>query len=220
MASRLHDIEIDWGWPELNERERAIVRRHEALLQADRKAHTLDSAEAALCAAAAELPGRLIRARGVDDERTYCWQVVEGDVYPGEDFDEAGMFAGELTAADFRAAGVTVVLTPVVFPQSMLESISAPGVTASRSIAASLSIAQRGWHNEGSLSALVEAAWRVAADDLPAGFRTPAGPRRVQPIYLPVDVWADLHGRAKAEERSVSYLVQRAVTAAYELPIE
>jgi hypothetical protein len=203
MASLLHDVEIDWGWPRLDDRERAIVRRHEALLQADRKAHTVQSAEAALIAAAAELTGRSIRARAVDDERTYCWQVVEGDVYDSEDFDEAGMFPGELTAEDFRTAGVTIVLTPVVFPESMLRSIE-----------------QRGWHYDGSLSTLVQGAWQIAADDLPAGFRTPAGPRRVQPIYLPVDVWADLHDRAKAEERTVSYLVQRAVTAAYELPIE
>jgi hypothetical protein len=203
MASLLHDVEIDWGWPRLNEVERATVRRHEALLQADRKAHTVKTAEAALIAAAADLPGRPLRARGVDDERTYCWQVVEGDVYDSDEFDESGMFPGELTAEDFRTAGVTIVLTPVVFPESMLRSIE-----------------QRGWHYDGSLSTLVQGAWQIASDDLPAGFRTPAGPRRVQPIYLPVDVWADLHDRAKAEERTVSYLVQRAVTAAYELPVE
>jgi hypothetical protein len=203
MASLLHDIEIDWGWPRLNESERAIVRRHEALLQADRKAHTIETAERALIAAAAELPGRPIRARAVDDERMYCWQVVEGDVYDSDEFDDAGVFPSELTAEDFRTAGVTIVLTPVVFPESMLRSIE-----------------QRGWHHDGSLSTLVQGAWQIAADDLPAGFRTPAGPRRVQPIYLPVDVWADLHDRAKAEARTVSYLVQRAVTAAYELPVE
>ena len=54
----LHDVEIDWGWPQLREGERAIVRRHEALLQADRKSHTVDTAERALLAAARELPGR------------------------------------------------------------------------------------------------------------------------------------------------------------------
>src|SRR6187551_2192707 len=165
MASLLHDVEIDWGWPQLSDEKRAIARRHEALLQADRKAHTVESAEAALLAAAQDLPGTLIRARAVDDEHRYCWQVVEGDVYPGEDFDEAGMFPGELTADDFRAAGVTIVLTPVVFPDSLLRSIE-----------------ERGWHYDGSLSTLVQGAWQLAADDLPAGFRTPAGPRRVQPI--------------------------------------
>jgi hypothetical protein len=203
MASLLHDVEFDWGWPALNSDERAIVRRHEALLQADRKAHSVESAEASLLAAARELPGRLIRARAVDDDRQYGWQVVEGDVYPCEDFDEAGMFPGPLTADDFKAAGVTIVLTPVVFPESMLRSIE-----------------QRGWHHDGSLSSLVQGAWKLAADDLPAGFRTPAGPRRMQSIYLPVEIWAELHDRAKTEERSVSYLVQRAVTAAYELPVE
>ena len=201
--ARLHDVEIDWGWPRLTEAERAIVRRHEALLRSDRKAHTVETAEAALRSAAAELPGRAIRARAVDDDHTHGWQVVEGDVYPCDEFDEAGMFPGELTAEDFRAAGVTIVLTPIVFPDSMLRSIE-----------------ERGWHTDGALSTLVQGAWQLAADQLPAGFRTPNGPRRVQPIYLPVDVWASLHDRAKVEERSVSYLVQRAVTAAYELPVE
>ena len=199
----LHDVEIDWGWPQLREGERAIVRRHEALLQADRKSHTVDTAERALLAAARELPGRSIRARAIDDERTYGWQIVEGELYAGEDFDEAGMFPGPLAADDFHAAGVTIVLTPVVFPESMLRSIE-----------------ERGWHYDGSLSTLVQGAWQLAADELPAGFRTPGGPRRVQAIYLPVDVWADLQSRAKAEEHSISYLVQRAVTAAYELPVE
>lgn len=203
MASLLHDVEIDWGWPSLNDSERAIARRYEAHVQADRASHTVDSIEELLEAAGRELPGKLIRARGVDDVRRYTWQVVEADVYAGEDFDEAGMFPGELTAEDFHAAGVTLVRTPVVFPDSLLKSIE-----------------QRGWHHDGSLSTLVQGAWQLAADDVPAGFRTPGGPRRMQSIYLPVDVWAQLHDRAKAEERSVSYLVQRAVTAAYELPVE
>jgi len=204
MASLLHDVEIDWGWQQLSERERAIARRHEALLQADRKSHTVDTAEAALLAAAQDLPGKLIRARAIDDVRSYCWQVVEGDVYDGEDFDEAGMFPDELTAEDFRAAGVTIVLTPVVFPDSMLREFE-----------------QRGWvyDSADALSTLVAGAWQLAANDLPAGFRTPDGPRHIWPVYLPVELWADLHDRAKVEERSVSYLVQRAVTAAYELPV-
>jgi len=204
MAS-LHDVEIDWGWPQLSEDERVIARRHEALLQADRKGHTVETAEQALLAAAAELPGKLIRARAADDERMYGWQVVEGDVYDCDEFDEAGMFPGELTADDFRAAGVTIVLTPVVFPDAMLHAIE-----------------QRGWiyDSADALSTLVAGAWQLAADELPAGFRTPDGPRHIRPVYLPVELWADLHDRAKVEERSVSYLVQRAVTAAYELPVE
>ena len=203
MPSYLHDVEIDWGWPQLNELQRAVVRRHEALLQADRKSHTVETAREALLAAAAELPGQSIRARAVDDDQDYCWQVVEGDLYECDEFDENGMYPHELTAADFHAAGVTIVLTPLVFPESLLRAIE-----------------QRGWHQDGSLSSLVTGAWQTAADDLPAGFRTPAGPRRMQSVYLPVDVWADLKDRAKVEERSISYLVQRAVTAAYELPVE
>ena len=203
MAELLHDVEIDWGWPQLSAEERVIARRHEALLKADRKALTIETAHAALQNAAAELPERTIRARAVDDERTYCWQVVEGDIYDSDEFDETGMFPGPLTAADFHAAGVTLVLTPIVFADSLLRSMQ-----------------ERGWAHDGSLSSLVQGAWQAAAADVPAGFRAPAGPRHVQPIYLPVEIWADLHARARAEEHSVSYLVQRAVTAAYELPVE
>jgi len=203
MPSFLHDVEIDWGWPELTPDERVRVRRHEALLQADRKSHTLETAEQALLAAAADLPGRSIRMRAVDDELAYNWQIVEGELYDGGDFDEAGMFPEELAADDFHAAGVTIVLTPIAFPESMLATIQT--VAPPRS---------------DSLSALVTDAWQVAADELPAGFRTPLGPRRMQSVYLPVDTWADLRERAKIEERSISYLVQRAVTAAYQLPVE
>ncbi len=201
----LHDVELDWGWPQLGAEQRAIARRHEALVRADRTSHTIESVEAALLAAAQELPGVLIRARAVDDAHTYGWQVVEGDVYDCDEFDETGMFPGELTVDDFRAAGVTTVLTPVAFPDSMLHAIE-----------------QRGWiyDSADSLSTLVAGAWQLAGDQLPAGFRTPPGPRHMRPVYLPVELWAELHDRARAEERSVSYLVQRAVTAAYELPIE
>lgn len=202
MASLLHDVELDWGWPHLDAAERLIARRHEALLAADRRAHTIESAHAALLAAARELPGRTIRARAIDDERTYSWCVVDGEIRDADDFDEAGMFAGELTAADFRAAGVTIVSTPIVVPDSLMRSIQ-----------------ERARQRDATLSELVQGAWRRAADELPPGFRVPAGPRRVQSIYLPVEIWADLHARAKAEEHSVSYLVQRALTAAYQLPV-
>jgi hypothetical protein len=203
MLSLLHDVEIDWGWSELSEDERTIARRHEALLQADRKAHTVESAEAALLAAARELPDKLIRARAIDDEHTYIWQVVEGDVYPGEDFDESGMCPEELTPDDFLSAGVTIVRTAIVFPDSLLAAIEA-----------------RGWVAQSSLSTLVQSAWQLAAHDLPAGFRPPGGPRHVQSIFLPVSVWGQIKLRSRIEDRSMSYLVQRAVTAAYELPVE
>lgn len=215
MSSLLHDVEIDWGWSQLSAAERAIVRRHEALLQADRTAHSVMTAEQALLAAARELPGRSIRARAIDDDRTYGWQVVDGEIHESDDFDEAGMFPGELAAEDFRAAGVRIVMTPIVFPDSMLQAITQPVNPGGSSLGA-----QRSLQHDSSLSSLVQSAWQIAADELPAGFRTPSGPRRVQAIFLPVEIWADLQARAKAEEHSVSYLVQRAVTAAYELPVE
>jgi hypothetical protein len=195
----LHDVEIDWGWAKLTDDERVLARKHEAVLQSDRKSHTVITAELALEAAARDLPGRLLRMRAVDDYHTYYWQVVEGEVYPGHEFDEAGMFPGELAAEDFHAAGVTIVRTPIVIPDSMMKEITSRANT---------------------LSELVQDAWRDAASEVPAGFRTPAGPRHIHSVYLPVDVWAEIHDRARSEERSVSYLVQRAVTAAYELAVE
>jgi hypothetical protein len=198
--ARLHDVEIDWGWGDLTERERLVVRTHEALLQANRTSHTIESAERALLAAAADLPGRSLRMRAVDDELLHHWQIVEGELFEGGEFDDEGMFRDELTAEDFRAAGVTVVRTPLAFPESMLHTI--------RTKAAS------------PLSIVVQDAWATAADELPAGFRTPTGPRRMHAIDLPVDIWAEIKERARSEERSMSYLVQRAVTAAYALPVE
>ena len=199
MPSFLHDVEIDWGWPKLTDEERVLARKHEALLQSDRKAHSVTTAEQALAAAAADLPGRLLRMRAIDDDHIYYWQVVEGEVYPGHEFDEAGMFPGELSAEDFHAAGVTIVMTPIAIPDAMVAEIKTRATT---------------------LSEVVQDAWREASDEVPAGFRAPIGPRHVHSIYLPVDLWAEIRERAKTEERTVSYLVQRAVTAAYELPVE
>ncbi|HSD86242.1 MAG TPA: hypothetical protein VLB44_01965 [Kofleriaceae bacterium] len=199
MGSFLHDVEIDWGWPFLSEEERAIVRRHEARLQSDRKSYTVETAMLVLAGAARDLPDRLLRARAIDDDHTYYWQIVEGEIYDGHEFDEAGMFPEELTAEDFHAAGVTIVLTPVAIPDSMYQEIN---------------------ERDATLSELVQDAWQAASDELPPGFRSPTGPRHMHSIYLPVEMWADLKDRAKFEERSISYLVQRAVTAAYALPVE
>ena len=113
------------------------------------------------------------------------------------------MVPDELTAEDFHDAGVTIVLTPIAFPESMLRTIQT--TEAPRA---------------DSLSAVVQDAWNAAANETPAGFRMPLGPRRMQSVYLPVDIWADIKDRSRTEERSMSYLVQRAVTAAYALPVE
>ena len=191
-ARMLHDVEVDWGWPSLGPDARAVVRRYEAKLKAERTAHTLESVEQVLEAAARALPGQLIRARAIDDERIYAWQVVEGEVYPGDEFDETGMFPPEqLTADDFRAAGVERVLTPLAIPDAMLAAIG------------------------GDLAELVPLAWHVARV-LP-GYRTPNGPRRMHLVPLPVELWAAIKLRAYAERRTMSFVVQRALAAAFEL---
>jgi len=190
-ARMLHDVEIDWGWPKLDPNARAIARRYEAKLRAERTAHTLESVEQVLEAAARALPGYLIRARAIDDERLYAWQVVEGEVYPGDDFDETGMFPHELTADDFRAAGVQRVLTPLAIPDAFREALP------------------------GDLAELVALAW-ANTTALP-GFRTPAGSRRMHLVPLPIDLWAAIKLRAHAERRTMSFVVQRALAAAFEL---
>jgi hypothetical protein len=131
MSSFLHDVEIDWCWYLLGDDERAIARKHEALLQSDRQAHTVESAQLALAAAARDLPGRLLRMRAIDDNHTYYWQVIEGEVYPGHEFEEAGMYPGELSAEDFHAAGVTIVATPIAIPDAMVAEIAARATTLS-----------------------------------------------------------------------------------------
>lgn len=203
MPSFLHDVEIDWGWYALSSFERLVVRKHEALLQADRKSHTMKTACDALLTAASDLPGRRLRMRAIDDDYTYTWQIADGELCDGGEFDETGMFPDELTAEDFHDAGVTIVLTPIAFPESMLRTIQTT-VTP----------------RADSLSAVVQDAWNAAANETPAGFRMSLGPRRMQSVYLPVEIWADIKDRARTEERSMSYLVQRAVTAAYALPVE
>ncbi len=203
MPSFLHDVEIDWGWHALSSDERLVVRQHEALLQADRKSHTLHTAGEALLAAAAALPGRSLCMRAVDDDHGYTWHIEDGELCDGGEFDESGMFPDELTAEDFHEAGVTIVLTPLAFPESMLRTIQS-------------TVARRA----DSLSAVVQDAWNAAANETPPGFRVAQGPRRMHSLYLPVDIWADIKDRARSEDRSMSYLVQRAVTAAYALPVE
>jgi hypothetical protein len=195
----LHDVEVDWGWPKLDAAGRVIARRHEARLKADRTALTLETVERILEAAARELPGKAIRARGVDDDGIYTWQVVEGDLYPGGDFDDTGMFPGELTAEDFRAAGVDKVVTPLVCPDAIVQALEARG--------------------PAPLSTLVQSAWQVASEALPVGFRMPEGPRHMQTVALPVDLWAQIKQRASSEGRTMSYVVQRALAAAYELAV-
>ena len=198
-ARMLHDVEVDWGWGKLDAAARAIARRHEASLKADRTQLTLDSVERVLAAAARELPGIAIRARAVDDERVYTWQIVDGDLYPGGEFDDTGMFPGELCADDFRAAGIDRVVTPIVCPDAIVHALEARG--------------------PAPLSMLVQSAWQVAADALPAGFRMPDGPRHMQAVSLPVELWAQIKQRASSEGRTMSYVVQRVLAAAYELAI-
>lgn len=204
MPAYLHDFTIDWGWPRLSEPERGVVRRHEARAQADPHAHTLATLREALAAASRELPGRAIRARAADEQGEHA--LMARDARCADDhaasFDEGGRFPEPLTAADYRAAGVEQLCVGLFWPEGMLSAIAAQAARLHR-----------------SLSWVVEQAWVVAktAAAVPAG--SPAlprdGDRRRQSIHLPIDIYAELADVAAREERSMSVVVQRALTAAW-----
>jgi uncharacterized small protein (TIGR04563 family) len=204
LPSYLDTFETDWGWLALSEAERAVVRRHEARFQADPGTHTLATLMEALSEASRELPGREIRSRASDEGGEYALVSRDGRCLESEEgsFDEEGVFPESPTPDDYRAAGVGKVYVGLYWPENMLEAIKAQ---ASRL--------------DWSLSALVQKAWAIAksssslaatSGDLPRD-----GARRKQSIDLPIDVYAEVAELATREDRSMSFVVQRALSAAW-----
>src|SRR5262245_26966926 len=103
MPVYLHYCEIDWGWQALSESERVVVRRYEALVQANRE-HTLQSFSALLATASRELPDRLLRARASDAYGDYTLVAHQGHCAEADasSFDGAGVFPEVLTPDDFQ----------------------------------------------------------------------------------------------------------------------
>jgi uncharacterized small protein (TIGR04563 family) len=204
MPAYLQHFEIDWGWPRLSEAERAVVRRHEARAQADPGTHTLTTLKEALAASSRELQGREIRSHAEDEHGEYALVAREGRCSDADDdsFNEEGKFPDLLTADDYRAAGVEKLYVGLYWPEGMLRAIQAQASRLDR-----------------SLSWVVQKAWIVAkgstsppADDngLPRD-----GDRRKQSIYLPIEIYAELAEVAAREDRSMSFLVQRALTTSW-----
>lgn len=201
MPDYLHYLKTDWGYAALTPGEQAIARRFEALLRAA-PGVTTDWLAGQMVAASRLLPGRTLRARGEDDEGEFALVAIDGlhgdDPDPADYADEVDI-TGLLTADDYRAAGVTQIWTLLLWSPPLLDAMVA-----------------RAEELDVSLSWIVQSSWklaghRVAEADLGA---YPIERPRIQSVFLLVDQWAELTDRAAAEDRSKSWLVQRAVALA------
>jgi uncharacterized small protein (TIGR04563 family) len=204
MPEYLRRFDIDWGWPRLSEAERAVVRRHEARAHAEPGTHTLVTLKEALAAASRELPGREIRSRAMDEYGEYALVAREGrcsDAEPGA-FDEGGEFSGPLSADDYRAAGVKTLYVSLFWPESMLRVLQEQAHRLDRSLS---------WVVQKAL-AVSGAGTSAPTED---GALPRVGARCKQSVYLPIEIWAELHERADREDRSMSSLVQQALAGAW-----
>jgi hypothetical protein len=193
VPSYLEGLRVDWGWKALKDPERVIVHRLEAALHADPTTHTTETFKSWLAAASNELGGRSIRGRGSDDAGEHTWAAFNGSVRINDSYDPSGECPDLPTAEQFRSAGITKIWTPLFWPEEQL--------TAMLARVAQLDI---------SMSALVERAWRTAADREPPELPT-STTKCKQSVYLSLDVWSDISARATALDRCMSWLVQRAV---------
>jgi uncharacterized small protein (TIGR04563 family) len=204
MPAYLRRVEIDWSWPQLTLTERAVVRRHEARANADPGTHTYATLKAALAAASRELPGREIRSRARDDGGEYLLVAREGRCFDSDDrsFDEEGAFRETLSAEDYRAAGVEKIYVALYWPEEMLRALQAQAIRLDRSI-----------------SSLVQNAWIVGAsssDDPAAGGGLPRdGKAHKRSVYLPIGIYAEVAEIAAREDRSMSWVMRRALARAW-----
>ena len=204
MPIYLEHFAIDWGWPRLTESERAVVRQHEARAMADPASHTRTTLAEALVKASRELPGRVIRAQAEEEDAAFVIVARDGTCADEADagFDPDGAFPEVLTAADYMAAGVDRIRVGLFWPGAMLDALFAQ--------------AKRLDH---SLSWVIEQAWMIA-EATPDGARDASGPPRDGPrvrqsVYLAVEVYAGLTETAVREDRSMSWVIQRAVARAW-----
>lgn len=204
MPTYLHKFEIDWGWTWLSERERTIVRKHHARASSDPRSHTLQTLMEALADASRELGGRQIPARAEDVEGRYLLLASGGNCSQTDTdlFSDDGVFPEQLTVDDYRAAGVTTLAVGLYFPDELLALLTAEAARL-----------------DCSLSRLIQTALKITGDrvqpssggnGLPKG-----GQRRLQTVYLPVDLNEALGATAAREDRSKSWLVQQALAAAW-----
>lgn len=204
MPRTVHNIVIDWSYPQLDPAEQRIVRRHEAQLRAEPDTHTADTLEDAVVLASRELAGRrVVVSYANEDDDEFGFALRDGDLLPDDDaeIDDAGVFTGALDAADYEAGGVTRVYVALFWPQPVLEALIAEAARQDR-----------------SLSALTEQALDLAehpdASSWPVhtfAARLSAAPRRKQSVYLPPLRLVRLQARAVEADCSLSTLVLEAL---------
>lgn len=206
MPAYLLAFDIDWSWKELSASEQAIVRRHEALARADPTTHTLETLKQALAAASSDLPQRQIRAVAEDEHGAHALEASHGQCTEskGAAFNPAGRFPGDLKPSDYIAAGVRQLRVALYWPEGSLTAME----EQAHRLDASLSwLVQR-----ALIAAKAPGTAPVAAGQFPRD-----GGRRKQGVYLPIEMYAELVETADREDRSMSSLVQAAMSSAWPL---
>jgi hypothetical protein len=242
MPTYLGRVEVDWGWQELDERERGLVRLAEARLQADAHSITYELLVETLSEASRQLAGRELCARfdGVaspkrgDDEDGDADDGDGGahnaDVADDAD-DESDAAAGSAQllvardgrcqpgdAARFDAAGVFEGrLGADDFRAAGVDRVA---VTLFWREAALDRLAAQSRRLDASLSWTVQRAW-ILAKSAPARIyptvqaELSGGGHRRQWIYMGLDMFAEVSAQAAREDRSMSKVVAEAVMRAW-----
>jgi uncharacterized small protein (TIGR04563 family) len=144
-----------------------------------------------------------VRARAQDEHGKHGLLARDGQCAgaSADTLDEAGKFPGPLNAADYLAAGVKQLCVGLFWPEGMLRAMETQAVRLNR-----------------SLSWLVQKAWVLgqAPSAGPGDLGLPRdGDRRRQSIELPIEIYAELADLADREDRSMSFLAQRALLRAW-----
>ncbi len=200
MPAYLDRAVIDWSWPSLNDAEQGTVRLFEARHQADPGTHTLDTFKAALASVSSKLPGRTLRARAQDEHGSYELVASAGaaEVSESAGFDDSGVFKEALSPDDFRAAGVEKLWVGLYFPAPMLAAVKGEATRADKSLSFVVQTALR-------------AGFGLPADAPTHDFGSANSDKRKQSVYLPLDLYTELRGRADREDRSLSWVAQSAI---------
>lgn len=202
MSGYLHATEVDWGWPTLSPSERRVVRRFEARERATAGRHTLRTLSLALLEVSRELKGREIRAIARDDGGHHNLIVRDGRFRLGDgtDFDPRGLFPGELTADDFRDAGVDRIQVEIFWPESAVEPLEQQAIRLDASVSAVLAL---GWKLAKAAPADPEAP--MLRDDR----------HRRLSILLPIESYVEMVQESSRTGTSMSLVVQSALAKAW-----
>jgi len=223
MPDYLGRVWIDWSWPHLDDRERALARRHEALLQSDPHSNTYQSLFDLLTAASRDLPTRTLRARyettanndtaaDTDDDDSddppLILKVLSAhdgrcqDADPST-FDESGQFEGSLTPDDYREAGVTRVAVTLFWRESALNGLLEQARRLDRSASWTM---QRAWILSQSAPATIYPTVQAQLTE---------GRHRRQWLYMPLDMFTEVRTLAARHDHSMSKIISDALARAW-----